>query len=107
MNDSAPGGFTHILSDFGPLQKVCLFLGFTVFCVGMPKGFAINNRALMVGIALMAAGIAGRYWTTCRYADLYVDGETHRGGLKVGAVFLGMAFSALCVASGILAYLSD
>jgi hypothetical protein len=107
MGDSASGGFAGILAGFGPVQKVLLFLGFAVFCTGVPKGFTLTNTAMVTGAALMAGGIAGHYWSTCRYGEICIDGEWQGGEWNLRVVILALAFSGLCVASAILAYFSN
>jgi hypothetical protein len=106
MSENSPSGFAGILSGFGPVQRVLLFLGFAVFCMGVPGGFSAHNRAMMIGVSLLAAGIAGHYWSTGRYDTIWDGDQAHGGGWKAGAVSLAIAFSIICVGCGWLAYSS-
>jgi hypothetical protein len=86
--------------DSGRFRRFFLFLGFAIFCMGVPGGFNLKNRAMMIGVSLLAGGIAGHYWSTAKYDTLYVNDRPHGGAWKPGAVVLAMVFSAVCIAAG-------
>ena len=50
----------------------------------------------MIGVSLIAGGIAGHYWSTVR-EDTVWDGERHGGELKQMILFLALVFSAACI----------
>jgi hypothetical protein len=103
-DDSKIGAFASILAGFQPVPKVFLLVGFLVFCFGVPAGFSLENRAMMIGVALFAGGIAGHYWPETTFGPVYT-GDESSGGIRWGNVFLAVVFSAICVLAGWLAYL--
>ena len=76
-DDTKPGAFASLLAGFGPVQKVVLFFGFIVFMMGVPQGYTLQNRTLMIGTALLMAGLAGHYWPESKHWDGNFCGETH------------------------------
>jgi len=103
-DDSKPGAFASLLDGFGPVQKIFVFCGFIVCVMGVPSGFTLQNRTLMIGAALFAAGIAGHYWPEHRTLSLYVDGARVRGEFLWGNFFLAIVFSILFAAACWFAY---
>ena len=71
--------------------------------MGVPNGLKLQNRTLMLGVALVAAGIAGHYWPEITFGPVYADDKTS-GGVRWGNVFLEVVFSAVCVFACRLAY---
>jgi hypothetical protein len=105
MSDaSKSGAFASLLEGFGPVQKVFLFCGFVVFVMGVPSGFTLKNRTLMIGTALFMAGITGHYFQALKTSGVYVDGENVRGEIIWGNVFLAIVFSFLFAAACWFAY---
>jgi hypothetical protein len=104
-DDRKPGAFASLLDGFGPVQRIFLFCGFIVCVMGVPSGFALQNRTLMIGTALFTAGIAGHYWPELRTLGVYVDGQSVRGEFLWGNFFLATAFSIFCATACWYAYL--
>ena len=105
-DDSKPGAFASLLDGFGPVPKVLLFFGFIVSVMGVPSGFILRNRALMIGTALLTAGLAGHYWPELRTLTVYGDGgQSVRGKFLWGNFFLAVVFSILCATTCWFAYL--
>jgi hypothetical protein len=71
---------------------------------GVPNGFKLQNRTLMIGVALLAAGIALYCWTETTFGPDYADDKT-TGGFRWGNVFLALVFSAVCILASRFAYL--
>jgi hypothetical protein len=65
--EGSSGGFAKLLDGFSPVQKVLLFLGFVIFCFGVPGGFVFHDRPMMTGVALLGAGFAGHYWVVGQF----------------------------------------
>jgi hypothetical protein len=103
-DESRPGVFASLLQDFSPVPRVFLFFGFVVFLMGVPSGFTFQNRTLMIGVALLAAGIAGHYWPEIRTLEIWVDGERGHSEIRWGNLFLATSFSILCAAACRFAY---
>jgi len=103
-DDSKLGAFASILAGFQPVPRVLLSVGFVIFCFGVPAGFKLQNRAMMIGVALFAAGFAGQYWPEITFGPVYTDNKSS-GGVRWGNVFLAVAFSAICALACWLAYL--
>lgn len=103
-NDSKPGAFASLLEGFGPLERVLLFLGFCVCAAGLHTGIAPQNRTLMIGTALLMAGLAGHHFRGLKADDVYIDGETVRGKIIWSNVFLAMVFSFLVLGASWFAY---
>jgi hypothetical protein len=95
-DDTKPGAFASLLAEFGPVQKVFLFFGFIVFMMGVPSGFTLQNRTLMIGTALLLAGLAGHYWPESKHWD---------GEILWGNMLMAIVFSALAAAACRFAYL--
>jgi len=98
------GAFASILGGFQPVPRVLLAVGFVIFCFGVPAGFRLQNRPLMIGVALFAAGIAGHYWPETTFGPVYADDKSS-GGVRWGNVFLAVVFSAICLLACRWAYL--
>lgn len=94
--NGTPSGFGAILSGFDPVQKVLLFVGFAVFCFGVPNGFHLSNEVLIAGVGLMAAGIAGYYWANGRYDDLWMNDVHSGGGWRPARLTLAIVFFCRC-----------
>ena len=105
-DDNKTGIFAALLAGFGHVQRVFLFLGFVVFLMGVPNGFKLQSRTLMIGIALFAGGIAGHYWPETTFGPVYTDDKTS-GGIRWGNVFLALVFSAIFVLACRLAFLGQ
>jgi hypothetical protein len=105
-DDSKPRAFADLLAGFQPVPKVLLFMGFVVFLLGVPSGFKLENRALMIGVALFAAGIAGHYWPETTFGPMYNDDKSS-GGVRWGNVVLALAYSAICALACRWAYLGQ
>ena len=92
-DDTKPGAFAKLLEldDFQPVQRVFLRVGFIVFVMGVPAGFTFQNRTLMIGTALLMAGLAGHYFPDSRQ----LDGDIHWGNLLMAILFLAL-FAAAC-----------
>ena len=95
-DDTKPGVFASLLDGFQPVQKVFLWVGFIVFVMGVPSGFIFQNRTLMIGTALLMAGLAGHYWPETRHLD---------GDILWGNLVMAILFSALFAAACRFAYL--
>jgi len=95
-DDTKPGVFASLLDGFQPVQRVFLWVGFIVFVMGVPSGFTSQNRTLMIGTALLMAGLAGHYWPVVRHLD---------GDILWGNLVMAILFSALFAASCLFAYL--
>jgi hypothetical protein len=91
-----PGAFARLILDFQPVPRVFLCLGFAIFLIGVPAGFRLDNRVMMIGVALIAAGLAGHYWPEVTFAPIYM-GDVNSGGVRWGNLALALLFSALCV----------
>jgi hypothetical protein len=107
MSDNTKlGAFASLLDGFGPIQKIFLFGGFVVFVMGVPSGFTLQNRTLMIGTALFMWGIAGHYFGELKACDVQVDSERIRGKIIWGNVFLAIVFSFLTATAIWFAYSS-
>ena len=95
-DDGNSGVFANLVAGFGPVQKVFLFFGFIVFMMGVPSGFTFQNRTLMIGVALLLAGLAGHYWPERQFLD---------GSINWGNLVMALAYFAFFLVTCRFAYL--
>jgi hypothetical protein len=72
--------------------------------MGVPSGFVFQNRTLMIGTALFMVGIAGHYFRKLKTSSVYIDGESVRGEIIWGNVFLATLFLFLFATASWFAY---
>lgn len=97
------GALATIITDFTPVPRVLLLLGFLIFLVGIQAGFRLDNRPMMIGVALIASAFAGHYWPEVRFGPIYA-GDEKSAGIRWGNIFLAVLFSAIAIAAAWIAY---
>jgi len=93
MSDERPDNFANLVSAVGPVQALFIFVGLViVIFFGLQVGVNLQNRTLMIGVALCAAGIAGHYWPDIR--SMHTHGEP--AVTNWGNLFLAVLYSGAC-----------